>query len=61
MLSGDIAGDRIAVGLLLQADAAATPGDREKSLAAGCNDYIPKPLTTPRLLQVLTRYLSRQS
>jgi PAS domain S-box-containing protein len=33
--------------------------DREKCLSAGCDDYIPKPLTSKKLLDVLSRYLSQ--
>jgi len=33
-------------------------GDREKCAAAGCDDYIPKPLTMPTVLDVLSRHLS---
>lgn len=35
----------------------AMPGDREKCLAAGMDDYISKPLTMANLEQVLTRWL----
>ena len=31
--------------------------DREKSLQAGCNDYVPKPVTREHLFTVLTSYL----
>lgn len=32
-------------------------GDRERFLAAGCDDYLPKPISTPDLLRVLKEYL----
>jgi CheY-like chemotaxis protein len=35
-------------------------GDREKSLAAGCNDYVAKPLAARELRELLARYLPLQ-
>jgi len=32
-------------------------GDRERFLAAGCDDYLPKPISTPDLLRVIKEYL----
>jgi CheY-like chemotaxis protein len=32
------------------------PGDREKSMAAGCNDYITKPVNKEQLLGLLQKY-----
>lgn len=32
-------------------------GDRERFLAAGCDDYLPKPISTPDLLRVLKEHL----
>jgi CheY-like chemotaxis protein len=36
------------------------PSDRERALAAGCNDYEPKPVELPRLLEKIETLLSRQ-
>lgn len=32
-------------------------GDRERALEAGCDDYLPKPLNLPELIDKLTHYL----
>jgi CheY-like chemotaxis protein len=34
-------------------------GDREKAIAAGCVDYIDKPLDSQRLLELVSTYLHR--
>ena len=36
--------------------AQAMPGDREKCLQAGANEYIPKPIDVDLLLELLNRY-----
>jgi DNA-binding response OmpR family regulator len=38
----------------------ALAGDQEKSLAAGCDDYHPKPVELPRLLEQIETLLVRQ-
>jgi len=35
----------------------ALDGDKEKSLAAGCNDYITKPILKRQLMETLNKYL----
>jgi two-component system cell cycle response regulator DivK len=32
-------------------------GDRERFIAAGCNDYLPKPISTNDLVDMVNRYL----
>lgn len=39
----------------------AMAGDRDKALAAGCNDYHNKPVDLSRLLEQMEKLLSRQS
>ena len=46
-------------GPIVALTAHAMVGDRQKSLDAGCDDYISKPVTVTGLRHVLARYLSR--
>ncbi|HEX9040850.1 MAG TPA: HAMP domain-containing protein [Trebonia sp.] len=44
---------------IIAVTARAMPGDREKSLAAGANDYVTKPVDTDELLASMERWLSK--
>ena len=43
--------------VIIAQTAFAQTGDREKSIAAGCNDYISKPLEIARLLALIDQYI----
>jgi CheY-like chemotaxis protein len=43
---------------IIAVTARAMPGDREKSLAAGANDYVTKPVDTDELLACMERWLT---
>jgi two-component system, cell cycle response regulator DivK len=34
-------------------------GDRERFIAAGCDDYLPKPISTADLMKLITDYLGQ--
>jgi signal transduction histidine kinase/CheY-like chemotaxis protein/HAMP domain-containing protein len=44
---------------IIAVTARAMPGDREKSLAAGANDYVTKPVDTEELLACMERWLAK--
>jgi CheY-like chemotaxis protein len=44
---------------IIAVTARAMPGDREKSLAAGANDYVTKPVDTDDLLACMERWLAK--
>ena len=46
---------------ILAATALNGPGDRERCLAAGCDDYIAKPFTHKELLDALSRLLEKKA
>ena len=46
--------------IILAITAYAMRGDEEKALAAGCDGYIPKPIDTRTLLDVIMQYLNKE-
>jgi CheY-like chemotaxis protein len=42
---------------IIAVTARAMPGDRDKSIAAGANDYVTKPVDTEELLGAMERWL----
>ncbi|MBE0423828.1 MAG: response regulator [Lutibacter sp.] len=45
--------------LIFAQTAYALPGDREKSIAAGCNDYISKPYSQSELTGLIEKYINK--
>ncbi len=45
--------------VIIAQTAFAQSGDREKSIAAGCNDYIPKPINKHELLSLIQKYFNK--
>ncbi|WP_026370279.1 response regulator [Kallotenue papyrolyticum] len=42
---------------IIAVTASSMPGDREQTLAAGCTDYLAKPISPRELLQMIEHYL----
>lgn len=53
--------DRLANVPLIATTANVLQGDRERCLAAGCDDYLPKPLDIRELRQLMNQYLAADS
>jgi CheY-like chemotaxis protein len=47
--------------LIIAVSAYAMKGDAEKALAAGCDDYIVKPIDTRTLTDLIARHLDRRA
>ena len=45
--------------VIIAQTAFAQSGDREKSIIAGCNDYISKPINKAELLALIHRYFNK--
>ena len=61
-LAGRLKADgRLAEVPLIATTANVLQGDRERCLAAGCDDYLPKPLDIRELRQVMNHYLAPDS
>ena len=61
-LAGRLKADgRLADVPLIATTANVLQGDRERCLAAGCDDYLPKPLDIRELRQIMNHYLAPDS
>ncbi len=62
LMSGNKATDEIRLFnkdvIIIAQTAYGLSGDREKSIASGCNDYIPKPVTSTDLIRLIKKYLN---
>lgn len=43
--------------IIIAQTAYALPGDRKKAIAAGCNDYISKPIKKDKLMEIIAKYI----
>ena len=43
--------------IIIAQTAYALEGDKEKAIAAGCDDYLPKPIKADELKQMIRKYL----
>jgi len=46
--------------IIIAQTAYALAGDREKAIAAGCDDYITKPIKADELKQIIKKYLNKK-
>jgi CheY-like chemotaxis protein len=46
--------------VIIAQTAYALTGDKEKSLEAGCNDYISKPINKDKLLEIIEKYFKKK-
>ena len=45
--------------IIIAQSAFALKGDKEKAIAAGCNDYIPKPIRNVQLTEIINKYFKK--
>ena len=46
--------------IIIAQTAYALPGDRNKAIEAGCNDYIAKPIDKQKLLNMIEKYMTQK-
>ncbi len=46
--------------IIIAQTAYALSGDKEKTKTVGCNDYLPKPINTNALKQMINKHLTKQ-